>query len=250
MMIRFRSSALQIACTVVLLGVSASASAQLIPESVSSISLPAAFDDEVQVGADVPHESLGSKSDLATASDATEVFFGKIAEKANQIVDKASLAASSAGKAVAKAGDLVFNALGLIGVNYRYGGNLPASGLDCSGFVRYVIKDTFGFLLPRRADQMSKVGEKVAKNALRPGDLVFFNTMRRTFSHVGIYIGDNKFIHAPTTGKQVRVDSMKANYWMSRYNGARRISESEEALNNAAEIERLRKKIKYDGVHL
>jgi cell wall-associated NlpC family hydrolase len=125
-----------------------------------------------------------------------------------------------------KTGDVVMNALGMIGLRYRFGGNTPESGLDCSGFVRYVFNDTFGFLLPRRAVEMSRVGTSVDMAELRPGDLVFFNTMRHTFSHVGIYIGDNKFVHAPSTGSKIRVDDMTASYWVTRYNGARRIENS------------------------
>jgi len=133
---------------------------------------------------------------------------------------------NSTSNVATKAGDLVMNALGLIGVRYRFGGNSPESGLDCSGFVRYVFNDTFGFMLPRRSVEMSQVGTTVAVNDLRPGDLVFFNTMRHTFSHVGIYIGDNKFVHAPSTGSKIRVDDMRASYWVTRYNGARRIDDS------------------------
>ncbi|WP_454764295.1 C40 family peptidase [Cupriavidus campinensis] len=133
---------------------------------------------------------------------------------------------NSTSNVASKAGDLVMNALGLIGVRYRFGGNSPESGLDCSGFVRYVFNDTFGFMLPRRSVEMSQVGTTVAVTDLRPGDLVFFNTMRHTFSHVGIYIGDNKFVHAPSTGSKIRVDDMRASYWVTRYNGARRIDDS------------------------
>ena len=111
-------------------------------------------------------------------------------------------------------------------MRYRFGGNSPESGLDCSGFVRYVFNDTFGFVLPRRSVEMSQVGTTVASSDLRPGDLVFFNTMRHTFSHVGIYIGDNKFVHAPSTGSKIRVDDMRASYWVTRYNGARRIDDA------------------------
>jgi len=118
---------------------------------------------------------------------------------------------------------LINNAMQLIGVRYRWGGNSPQSGLDCSGFVRYVFNDTFGFLLPRKSAQMSKVGLEIGKEELRPGDLVFFNTMRHAFSHVGIYVGDNKFIHAPSRGKSIRVDDMTKVYWEKRYNGARRV---------------------------
>lgn len=122
-----------------------------------------------------------------------------------------------------KAGDVVVGALNMIGVRYRWGGNSPDSGLDCSGFVRYVFQDTLGMSLPRRAEEMSRVGEKVSMSNLKPGDLVFFNTMRRTFSHVGIYIGDNKFVHSPSTGSTIRVDDLDSGYWEKRFTGARRI---------------------------
>ena len=125
-----------------------------------------------------------------------------------------------------KAGDVVVGALNMIGVRYRWGGNTPDSGLDCSGFVRYVFQDTLGMALPRRAEEMSRVGEKVRMSELKPGDLVFFNTMRRTFSHVGIYIGDNKFVHSPPTGSTIRVDDLDDGYWEKRFTGARRVETS------------------------
>lgn len=122
-----------------------------------------------------------------------------------------------------RASDVVGGALNLIGVRYIYGGNTPKSGLDCSGFVRYVFQDTMGLTLPRRAEEMSRVGEKIRMDELKPGDLVFFNTMRRAFSHVGIYIGDNKFVHSPSTGSTIRVDEIDSGYWEKRFTGARRI---------------------------
>jgi len=126
-----------------------------------------------------------------------------------------------------KAGDVVEGALNLIGVRYRWGGDTPDSGLDCSGFVRYVYQETLNFTLPRQAAQMSRVGEKVSLNDLKPGDLVFFNTigrrLRRTVSHVGIYIGHDKFVHSPSTGSTIRVDEMNDRYWETRYLGARRL---------------------------
>jgi len=93
--------------------------------------------------------------------------------------------------------------------------------------VRYVFKQSNDIDLPRTSVEMSRVGEQVDKKDLQPGDLVFFNTLRRTFSHVGIYLGDNKFIHAPTPGSAVRVESMDLNYWKARFNGARRVLDSE-----------------------
>jgi len=137
-----------------------------------------------------------------------------------------SFASTVSSAVVDKTETLINNAMQLIGVRYRWGGNTPQSGLDCSGFVRYVFNDTFGFLLPRKSAQMSKVGLEIGKEELRPGDLVFFNTMRHAFSHVGIYVGDNKFIHAPSRGKSIRVDHMTKVYWEKRYNGARRVENS------------------------
>ena len=121
--------------------------------------------------------------------------------------------------------DVILQGLKLVGVRYRLGGNDESSGLDCSGFVRLVFKDSIGTSLPRTAREMSEVGQQIDSSQLKPGDLVFFNTMRRTFSHVGIYLGDNHFMHAPRTGAEVRVESMESSYWMQRYNGARRILE-------------------------
>jgi cell wall-associated NlpC family hydrolase len=119
--------------------------------------------------------------------------------------------------------DVILQGLKLVGVRYRFGGNDEDSGLDCSGFVRLVFKDSLGAQLPRTAAEMSQVGQRVDTSQLKPGDLVFFNTMRRTFSHVGIYLGDNHFLHAPRTGAEVRVENMEDSYWIKRYNGARRI---------------------------
>jgi cell wall-associated NlpC family hydrolase len=123
--------------------------------------------------------------------------------------------------------DVILHGLKLVGVRYRFGGNDESSGLDCSGFVRLVFKDTIGTQLPRTAFEMSQMGEKIDTSQLKPGDLVFFNTMRRTFSHVGIYLGDNHFLHAPRTGAEVRVENMEDSYWVKRYNGARRIIQGE-----------------------
>ena len=123
--------------------------------------------------------------------------------------------------------DVILQGLKLIGVRYRFGGNDEESGLDCSGFVRLVFKDSIGTLLPRTAREMSEVGQRIDSSQLKPGDLVFFNTMRRAFSHVGIYLGDNQFMHAPRAGAEVRVESMDSSYWIKRYNGARRVLDGE-----------------------
>lgn len=126
-----------------------------------------------------------------------------------------------------RASELAVQALSMIGIRYKYGGTAPESGLDCSGLVRYVFKESWGKELPRTSEEMSRLGEKVNTQELQPGDLVFYNTLRRAFSHVGIYLGDNRFIHAPSGGGQVRIESMDMSYWKKRFNGARRISQQE-----------------------
>ena len=124
--------------------------------------------------------------------------------------------------------ELVVNAMGFLGVPYRRGGNSAESGFDCSGFVRAIYEQTVGMILPRRADQQAASTQVIDKKDLQPGDLVFFNTMRRAFSHVGIYVGDNKFIHSPRSGGEVRVEDMRESYWQRRFNGARRVEAKDE----------------------
>ena len=128
-----------------------------------------------------------------------------------------------------KASSIVFNAMGFMGVPYRRGGNSVDAGFDCSGFVRAMYEQTVGLLLPRRADQQAAATQVIDKKELQPGDLVFFNTMRRNFSHVGIYVGDGKFIHSPRSGSEVRVEDMGVAYWKRRFNGARRVTSTEGA---------------------
>ncbi|WP_206951997.1 C40 family peptidase [Trinickia acidisoli] len=178
-----------------------------------------AFADETnnsqQIASPTPAqiESEVSSSSLASALPA---------QSTNETTPSGRAKAFLSGMA-GKAGDVVVGALNMIGVRYRWGGSSPDSGLDCSGFVRYVFQDTLGLALPRRAEEMSRVGEKVRLADLKPGDLVFFNTMRRTFSHVGIYIGGNKFVHSPSTGSTIRVDDLDDSYWEKHFTGARRI---------------------------
>ncbi len=122
------------------------------------------------------------------------------------------------------ASELVMSAINFLGVRYRRGGNTAEQGFDCSGFTRYVFENSVGLVLPRRADQQARSAglRSVKADDLKAGDLVFFNTMRRAFSHVGIYVGEGKFIHAPRTGAEVRIEDMRQAYWARRYNGARR----------------------------
>jgi len=125
-----------------------------------------------------------------------------------------------------RASDLVISAMNFIGVRYRRGGNSADEGFDCSGFTRHIFQHTVGLVLPRRADEQASASgvQKIRRDELRPGDLVFFNTLRRTFSHVGIYVGDGKFIHSPRPGGEVRLEDMRQSYWDHRFTGARRVA--------------------------
>ena len=140
--------------------------------------------------------------------------------------------------ATEKASELVFTALGFMGVPYRRGGNSAETGFDCSGFVKAMYEQTVGLILPRSAEQQAASTQKIERSELQPGDLVFFNTMRLTFSHVGIYVGDNKFIHSPSKGTSVRVDDLGSLYWDKRFDGARRLDGSDN-LNDAERQELL-----------
>ena len=119
--------------------------------------------------------------------------------------------------------DLAIYALGLIGVDYKFGGTSPERGLDCSGLVRYVFQQVTGVILPRTSQELSRLGAKVPVADLLPGDLVFFNTRRLQFSHVGIYLGEDRFIHAPRQGGEVEIVTLSQRYWHQRFDGARRL---------------------------
>ena len=128
-----------------------------------------------------------------------------------------------------RASELVVNAMGFLGVPYRRGGNTVETGFDCSGFVRAMYEQSIGLILPRRAEQQAAATQNIDRTDLQPGDLVFFNTMRRAFSHVGIYVGEGKFIHSPKPGAEVRVESMNMSYWQHRFDGARRVKSTQTA---------------------
>ncbi len=119
---------------------------------------------------------------------------------------------------------MLFQVLTAIGVDYRYGGQSPRTGFDCSGLVAHVFHEGYGISLPRNTQGQSQVGESVSADELRPGDLVFYNTQNRPFSHVGIYLGDGRFVHAPRTGATVRIEKLDSSYWSRRWNGARRVA--------------------------
>lgn len=120
--------------------------------------------------------------------------------------------------------EMLFQVLSSIGVDYKYGGSSHATGFDCSGLVAHVFREGYGVTLPRNTYGQSQAGRPVTAEDLQPGDLVFYNTLDRPFSHVGIYLGEGRFIHAPKTGAAVRIESLKSAYWSARWNGARRIT--------------------------
>jgi len=140
-----------------------------------------------------------------------------VANKSSQLITQVRDGASG----------LVDSAMNFLGVRYKLGGNTAETGFDCSGFTRYVFENSLGRVLPHRADEQANAPElaKVDKKDLKPGDLVFFDTMRRTFSHVGIYLGDGKFIHSPRTGESVRIEDINISYWARHFTGARRVPE-------------------------
>lgn len=122
--------------------------------------------------------------------------------------------------------NMAFYALSLTGTPYKYGGNSPETGFDCSGFVGHVFKQSLGIKLPRSTAEIWQWGEEIDVAQLQPGDLVFYNTLRNNFSHVGIYLGDDRFVHSPSSGGSIRVDNMNDRYWQQHFNGARRITSS------------------------
>jgi cell wall-associated NlpC family hydrolase len=140
------------------------------------------------------------------------------------IVVPPQLEVSFVDRATATAQDTIDQAMDLLGIRYRRGGSTPEAGFDCSGFVNHVFREGLGLILPRSSKEMSKSGEAISRDELRPGDLVFFNTMRNAFSHVGIYLGDNQFVHAPRSGGKVRIEDLRDGYWTKRFNGARRVN--------------------------
>ncbi len=145
------------------------------------------------------------------------------APPARDVAAPAELTRNAPSAAAARIQNLLMHALSSIGVKYQFGGNRLEQGFDCSGFVRHVFGEALALELPRSSVEMSKVGSPVELNELLPGDLLFYNTLKRRFSHVGIYLGEGRFVHAPSHGKSVEIVDMSDAYWKNRFNGARRL---------------------------
>jgi cell wall-associated NlpC family hydrolase len=171
----------------------------------------------------VEQPQTATKAQPALASPPSQDSMGRfLADKG--LIEKIGDQVSAAGRSVSdKASDLVAHAMGFLGVAYKRGGNSAEQGFDCSGFVRAIYEQAVGLVLPRRAADQAAATTPIEKSELQPGDLVFFNTLRATFSHVGIYVGDHKFIHSPRTGSVIRVEDMRVAYWQQRFDGARRV---------------------------
>jgi len=158
----------------------------------------------------------------------TERSLTALGEAAGKIGDVLSSGAQAFGSGMQQVSDqasvLIGYAKQSIGARYRWGGTSAETGFDCSGFVRTIVQQTVGRLLPHHAADQAAVTQRISKDELQPGDLVFFNTVRRrAYSHVGIYMGDGQFIHAPSRGERVRIDNLSASYWQKHFGGARRV---------------------------
>lgn len=145
------------------------------------------------------------------------------ADESTRIAEVPGTPAAAESGLFAQAQELALRALGFIGVPYKWGGSSPDTGFDCSGLIRFLYAQITGQSLQGNAAEISRVGAVIDKSELQPGDLVFFNTLRRPFSHVGIYLGDSRFVHAPSRGGAVEIVDMSQRYWKNRYNGARRL---------------------------
>ncbi|KQW49826.1 hydrolase [Pelomonas sp. Root662] len=175
-----------------------------------------------QAAIDKAAPAAGKPAQPGNASDAVSRFLSErgLTMQVGEVGGSSRLLASVRDTA----SDLVLSAMNFLGVRYTRGGNSVENGFDCSGFTRHIFEMSVGLVLPRRADEQAKDSSllSIKRDELKPGDLVFFNTMKRTFSHVGIYVGEGKFIHAPRTGSAVRVEDMRDSYWAKRFTGARR----------------------------
>ena len=182
--------------------------------------LPYSAHADVAAGGPSP-DPIKAVAPLSAVTTAPQVESPRlISSVANSVTAKVQ---SAADLVVRSAHDVTGQAMDLIGVRYKFGGQTPDNGLDCSGLVKYVFEQVTGVAMPRSARDQAQVGEKVERDELKPGDLVFFNTRRAAYSHVGIYLGDNSFVHAPRKKSTVKIANIDGQYWKKRFDGARRL---------------------------
>jgi cell wall-associated NlpC family hydrolase len=180
----------------------------------------------VQAAPDVASKGAATTANANAGDELDKLLLARgLIEKVQQA---GNVAASQVSNVTSAAGEIVVSAMGFLGLPYKRGGNSFETGFDCSGFVKALYAQTLGKVLPRSAAEQAAQTTKIESTDLQPGDLVFFNTMRRAFSHVGIYVGDGKFIHSPKPGAEVRIEDMHTKYWDKRYNGARRVEQGAE----------------------
>ncbi len=177
----------------------------------------------LQAAPDMPSKAVVTAASVNAGDDLDKLLLARgLIEKVQQA---GNVAANQVSNVTSAAGEIVVSAMGFLGLPYKRGGNSFDTGFDCSGFVKALYAQTLGKVLPRSAAEQAAQTTKIESTDLQPGDLVFFNTMRRAFSHVGIYVGDGKFIHSPKPGAEVRIEDMHTSYWDKRYNGARRVEQ-------------------------
>lgn len=176
-------------------------------------------DDEIgQIARQAGSGSTTSRTENTARNNDDEI--GRIARQSSVTASPSPAVSSSAGRG--DVDDLIGSAMGFLGVAYRFGGASP-SGFDCSGFMQYIFRKAFAVNLPRTSAEQANVGVAVNRSQLQPGDMVFFRTAGSRISHVGMYIGNDRFIHAPRTGKRIEITSLSNRYWSARYATARRV---------------------------
>ncbi|EMT4393027.1 C40 family peptidase [Neisseria gonorrhoeae] len=162
--------------------------------------------------------------ELTNLLSSREQIFRQFAEDEQPVLPVNRAPARRAGNA----DELIGSAMGLLGIAYRYGGTSVSTGFDCSGFMQHIFKRAMGINLPRTSAEQARMGAPVARSELQPGDMVFFRTLGGSrISHVGLYIGNNRFIHAPRTGKNIEITSLSHKYWSGKYAFARRIKKND-----------------------
>lgn len=182
---------------------------------------PAMGTSVAATAADVAVTAGTAPSESMSLGDRARILAGDI----NRLLVPGMSAPATSSHGGSRVQSVLQRALSLLGTPYRWGGTSPDSGFDCSGLVGYVFRNALGIELPRVSRDMAKTGELVAsRDSLAEGDLVFFAVRGSAVDHVGIYMGDGRFLHAPRTGRDVTVSSLESGYWASKFLEGRRVA--------------------------